>query len=298
MGKPFDPYHKWLGISPAEQPPNHYRLLGINLWESDPDVIAAAADRQMGHVRTYQTGPHAAASQKLLNELAAARVCLLSAEKKAAYDRALYAAMAARSEAAQVAGPSAVYYLRDAARYLAVQAERFWVWQFRLPAAFGALGEEVYRRGAFRDRLPDLFAKLDAMSKDLRALDEAGSPGPEPPPEAQGFSGALKGAFRAIQQSARRASLGQRRGRLLRALGCAAYQLDAPSSGPEHLTSPVRDALERLAHLRAQAVQLAEVPPGQVLSPQRLAWLVVGMVGILLLFVFWLRLAALVRAWF
>jgi hypothetical protein len=25
----FDPYHVWLGIPPHEQPPNHYRLLGI-----------------------------------------------------------------------------------------------------------------------------------------------------------------------------------------------------------------------------------------------------------------------------
>lgn len=27
MGVPFDPYHKWLGIPPKDQPPNHYRLL-------------------------------------------------------------------------------------------------------------------------------------------------------------------------------------------------------------------------------------------------------------------------------
>ncbi len=35
----FAPYHKWLGIPPADQPANHYRLLGLNLFESDPDVI-------------------------------------------------------------------------------------------------------------------------------------------------------------------------------------------------------------------------------------------------------------------
>ena len=78
--KTFDPYRKWLGISPAEQPPHHYRLLGINLFEEDPDVIEAAADRQMAHVRTYQTGKHGDESQRLLNELSAARVCLLDPE--------------------------------------------------------------------------------------------------------------------------------------------------------------------------------------------------------------------------
>lgn len=27
MFAPFDPYHRWLGIPPSEQPANHYRLL-------------------------------------------------------------------------------------------------------------------------------------------------------------------------------------------------------------------------------------------------------------------------------
>ena len=32
----FDPYRKWLGIPPQEQPPNHYRLLGIGLLSRIP----------------------------------------------------------------------------------------------------------------------------------------------------------------------------------------------------------------------------------------------------------------------
>jgi len=82
----FDPYRKWLGLPPEEQPPNHYRLLGVGLFESDPDAISNAADRQMAHVRTFQCGENADLSQRILNELAAARVCLLDARKKAAYD--------------------------------------------------------------------------------------------------------------------------------------------------------------------------------------------------------------------
>lgn len=61
----------------------------LRRFEDDPNVIEAAADRQMGHLRTYQTGEHADLSQKLLNEVAAARVCLLSEKRKAAYDRQL-----------------------------------------------------------------------------------------------------------------------------------------------------------------------------------------------------------------
>lgn len=94
MSESFDPYRKWLGIPPEEQPPNHYRLLGVPLYESDPDVIENAVHRQMSYVRTFQTGKHAAESQKLLNELAGAKICLLSRSKKKAYDDSLLAAAA------------------------------------------------------------------------------------------------------------------------------------------------------------------------------------------------------------
>ena len=43
----------------------------------------------MGHVRTFQAGPQGADSQRLLNEIAAARVVLLDAAKKRAYDEQL-----------------------------------------------------------------------------------------------------------------------------------------------------------------------------------------------------------------
>ena len=83
---PFDPYHKWLGIPPKDQPPNHYRLLGLELFESDADAIDAAADQRAYFVRQCASGRHVAASQRLLNEIAAARLCLLSVGAKAAYD--------------------------------------------------------------------------------------------------------------------------------------------------------------------------------------------------------------------
>ena len=89
----FDPYRKWLGIPPKSQPPNHYHLLGIGLFESDPDVISNAADRQMAHVRTFQSGKHSELSQQILNELSAARICLLDANKRAEYNAKLRATL-------------------------------------------------------------------------------------------------------------------------------------------------------------------------------------------------------------
>ena len=83
----FDPYYQWLAISPQYQPPNYYRLLGVELFESNSDVILNAAYQRMAHIRSFQIGKHADLSQKLLNELAAAKICLLNPIKKAAYDR-------------------------------------------------------------------------------------------------------------------------------------------------------------------------------------------------------------------
>jgi formylglycine-generating enzyme required for sulfatase activity len=93
MPDDFDACFEWLGIPPSEQPPNYYRLLGIPLFVDNPRVVENAADQRMGHLRTFQTGPHAAESQRLLNEVAAARICLLNPDKKAAYDERLRRAM-------------------------------------------------------------------------------------------------------------------------------------------------------------------------------------------------------------
>lgn len=96
MGKAFDSYHIWLGIPPEDQPPNHYRLLGLMPFESNPDAIQNAADRQMIHLRTFQTGKHSEYSQRLLNEVAAAKICLLNGPKKSAYDAQLRASIEGR----------------------------------------------------------------------------------------------------------------------------------------------------------------------------------------------------------
>jgi hypothetical protein len=98
MATGFDPYYKWLGIPPEEQPPNYYRLLGLRLFESDPEVIEAAVDQRMAFLRTYQSGQYSAHSQKLLNELATAKVCLLSPDKRALYDESLRRSVSVANE--------------------------------------------------------------------------------------------------------------------------------------------------------------------------------------------------------
>ena len=89
MPKEFNPYHKWLGIPPNQQPANHYQLLGIANFENDLEVISAAADRQMAHLRTKSSGNSSDLSEKLLNEIAQAKIVLLNNDKREAYNKAL-----------------------------------------------------------------------------------------------------------------------------------------------------------------------------------------------------------------
>ncbi|HEY4259136.1 MAG TPA: hypothetical protein VGM98_03205, partial [Schlesneria sp.] len=99
----FDPYRKWLGISAKDLPANHYRLLGLEVFESDPDVIEGAAERQMTFIRQYQSGEYATDAARILNELATARLCLLKPATKTAYDATLRQQINAASSAASAA---------------------------------------------------------------------------------------------------------------------------------------------------------------------------------------------------
>lgn len=89
MSEEFDPYWKWLAIPEDEQPPNHYRLLGVPELIDDPDVIDSAADQRMAHVRSRGAGKRGELAQRILNEISAARVCLLDADQKKTYDAQL-----------------------------------------------------------------------------------------------------------------------------------------------------------------------------------------------------------------
>jgi hypothetical protein len=90
----FDPYQHWLGIPRAEQPPNHYRLLDIRLFEADAAAIERAAQQRTMLLRSIDLETHADVAQRLLKDVAAAGACLLTPEKKQRYDLALRARVA------------------------------------------------------------------------------------------------------------------------------------------------------------------------------------------------------------
>jgi hypothetical protein len=90
MAEAFDPYHKWLGIRPEEQPPHHYRLLAIPLFEADPEVIENAVKQRVLMLRGMSAGPWAPQALQLLAEVTAAEEVLREPGLKAAYDQWLW----------------------------------------------------------------------------------------------------------------------------------------------------------------------------------------------------------------
>jgi len=84
----LDEYESVLGMPSGPRPPDHYHLLGLELFESSQSAIAAAAD---GRIVEAEESVLASAEQirQIVDRIRLAKVCLLDHETKAAYDRQL-----------------------------------------------------------------------------------------------------------------------------------------------------------------------------------------------------------------
>ena len=87
VAESFNPYREWLNLE--DHHPNHYALLGLDVFEDDGRRIASAADLRLAQVRRIRPGAHAIHWQQLLDEIAAAKARLTDASRKAEYDTSL-----------------------------------------------------------------------------------------------------------------------------------------------------------------------------------------------------------------
>jgi len=94
--KNLDYYREWLEVPDGPRPPSHYVLLGLAVYEADAQKISDAAAARLRMVRPYGL-KYPKESTDLLNQIAAAEVCLLDAETKAKYDRSLQGGQSAQS---------------------------------------------------------------------------------------------------------------------------------------------------------------------------------------------------------
>lgn len=82
----LDVYRDWLKIEATNRPLNYYQLLRLKPFEDNVQVIRKHYRELNAHVRKYATGEYIEQSQKLLNELAKAMLCLTDAGRKEEYD--------------------------------------------------------------------------------------------------------------------------------------------------------------------------------------------------------------------
>lgn len=107
MAEQFDPYYHWFGIRPNDQPPNHYRLLGIELFEDGLVVIDEAFHRRRSYLLDHVAGSHGSEARQILDQLLTARDCLSNPVSKLAYDADLLFGPEQESESSVPAGKRA-----------------------------------------------------------------------------------------------------------------------------------------------------------------------------------------------
>ncbi|MHB1423312.1 MAG: hypothetical protein ACYC3I_08980 [Gemmataceae bacterium] len=78
----------WLGLPPGSWPPDHYRLLSLELGEADAGLIEQRVHDRLDAVRCYQI-MHPEQATEAMNRLAQAFVCLTEPSSKRTYDAQL-----------------------------------------------------------------------------------------------------------------------------------------------------------------------------------------------------------------
>ncbi|RMG02724.1 MAG: hypothetical protein D6741_03275, partial [Planctomycetota bacterium] len=89
MSDSFNPYHEWLNRPPNFEPEDHYSLLGIPQFTDDLETIRHTADVLLAAVRRIRPGAHLKEWAQLLDDLEAAKKCLMDPDAKAEYDASL-----------------------------------------------------------------------------------------------------------------------------------------------------------------------------------------------------------------
>lgn len=84
----FNPYQAWFGLDTSTKP-TYYALLGLRDFETEPPVIAEAAECRMQLLEQHRSGPHAELAAKLSREVTGVMNVLLSPEKRKQYDEKL-----------------------------------------------------------------------------------------------------------------------------------------------------------------------------------------------------------------
>lgn len=170
---------------------------------------------------------------------------------------------------------------KAAGQIAAKQAERTKITQVTLPSAYLTLGTGIHGVGRFRDEFGDRYAKADDLLARIAKL-RAAQPAPSEP---QKFTDRAKAAAGHAKDLATAKALEVQVHSVLRELGKSAFEKHGDQSGPSELTKPIADALSRIAAIDAEISQISESHKGGFLTPKRVLFGGVAVIGLVLLLV-------------
>lgn len=154
---------------------------------------------------------------------------------------------------------------KAAARLAATQARKLHLERVALPAAYGALGRDIYDSLRFPGEFPDLYAEIGEAERRAERIKSARPQDSSSKGMADRAAGAMVGA----KATAEAKALSLKKESLLRRLGESSYERHRESSGPEHLVRPISEARSAVEALEGEIGLLAATGRGTWISPYR-----------------------------
>ena len=89
MPQKIDPLEAWFGIAPEKQPPDHYRLLGLEQFEPNQDAISEGITKTKASLQKKAKAGYEEEAREVYELVKKAKLILQNPERKEIYDRLL-----------------------------------------------------------------------------------------------------------------------------------------------------------------------------------------------------------------
>ena len=165
-----------------------------------------------------------------------------------------------------------------------------------LPAAYLALGRDIFTTGRFRSEYPELYssktslpsppflppppfyAEIERVQAEITRLTTRrdGKPGGT-------FAERAKQTASMIKDAAQAKALGLKMDSLMRQLGEVGFADQREKSGPESFVQPISECLNKIGDAEEQIRQQSAVSQGRSITPRRILYGVIGTVALIVL---------------
>jgi len=168
--------------------------------------------------------------------------------------------------------------IKAAGRLAVAEAHKVQLTKITLPAAYLALGRDIFTNGRFRSELPEMYAEIDRVQWEITRL----TTGREAKPGGSFAerAGQTASKFKDVAQAK---ALGIKVDSLMRRLGEAGYSTFTEKSGPESLVQPISECLNKIGAVDERIRQQSAVNEGSWLTPRRILYVGIGAVALIVL---------------